>query len=287
MPTAENPRFDINYRESESKPPEKSAWIILDLDGVILRWVKSDLPDQRSQALFYENLIRLRDKNIGISVLTNRPPGAMPSIAYTLGVNYGYWITESGGSIYDVYHHKTVVAPNWINALPRVNKLRETISRNIFPHTEPLTFQDAQFEPGMGPVKTVVIPPFHIPPEKYLNEILLPGLSGFTGDFSFTAGKAVDIDPIGLSKSDGMETLLFINNINPSVTPTVWIADHTRDIAAGVFMVEKGGFVGSVGNATTDYRDFVRKNNGITAPPETAYHESVTRIINEFILNHL
>ena len=273
--------------------PEKStpsAWVIFDLDGVLIRWPKYDLPNTQSQAHFFEKLQVLHDNNVGISVLTNRPPGAVQALAYQLGVNNGYWVTESGGSVYSIAEHKSHILPQWTEyAQTHVPEARSYLEDNIglTGYSLPPFFDDeAQFEPGMGWIKTAIVPPKGIPPKEYLDKAILPIWSQYKNSplFTYEVGKAIDINPRGLSKAEGMKSLLDLNNIDPKKTPTIFIADATRDIPAAETLMELGGFVGAVGNASSDFKDVVSKNtHGITAPASTNYHCSVVNILNYFL----
>jgi hydroxymethylpyrimidine pyrophosphatase-like HAD family hydrolase len=269
------------------KPIHITHWAILDLDGVILRWVKSDLPNQDHHAQLLKSINTWQSNGLGIAVLTNRPPGAMPAIAYELGINYGTWVTESGGSLYDVNRHTQAVHPKWIPMLPQISRLRQHISTNIFTHPQPINLNEAQFEPGMGLVKTVIIPPRNYESNQFLQDVILPGLIDYNNQFTFSVGKAIDIDPIGLSKSEGMETLLIANHIDPRKTPTILIADHTRDIAAAATLISHGGIVGAVGNSSADFYNFTLTSKGITAPLDTSYHSSVISIMHTFLNSNL
>ena len=265
--------------------PRFRAWMLFDLDGVILRWVHAHTPDASHQAEMLASIQRAKDAGVGIAVLTNRPPGAMPAVAYDLGIDYGIWVTEMGGSLYDVHAHKSMVAPEWIHMAPRVRNLRLYLQDMLGIKEQPQSFDEPQFEPGMGLMKTVLIPPHGISARSYADRDLAQALSngGFENEFSVNVGKAIDIDPMGLSKAQGMEMLISQNGIDVSHIPTIWIADHDRDIAAGQVLLHRGGMVASVGNANPSYRDFVQSSGGICAPESTSYHSSVTHIVETFL----
>lgn len=281
-----------NYQSGEFRfSPEKfapSAWVILDLDGVIARWPTHHLPKEQEQAAFFSDLQRLHRDNVAISVLTNRAPSAMQILAYQLGVDYGAFVTESGGSAYSVADHKGFVLPEWTDfsetAVPSCRSFLEMnlgITGRTIPPYSPL---DAQFEPGMGFVKTVVVPPQGMNPEHYY-ESIQPIWATFPDSDSFKVevGKALDFDPVGLSKSAGMMHLLSLNGIDPQKTPTLFIADAKRDIDAANTLLEMGGFAGAVGNSSREYIQAVSAHpHGIVAPDTTNYHGSVINIFEQF-----
>ncbi len=285
-------RVKPNYQSKEFRfSPEKftpSAWVILDLDGVIARWPTHHLPIEQEQASFFADLQNLHKNNVAISVLTNRSPSAMQILAYQLGVDYGAWITESGGSAYSVVDHKGFTLPEWTEfaetTVPECRTFLETnlgiVGRNI----PPLSSNEPQFESGMGFVKTVVVPPKGVNPAEYY-EGIKPVWTAFSQSnlFKVEAGKALDFDPIGLSKSVGMRHLLSLNGIDPQRTPTLFIADAKRDIDAANTLLEMGGFAGAVGNSSKDFTQAVASHpNGIVAPDTTSYHGSVTNIFQQF-----
>lgn len=282
-----------NYQEQgcsfEQEQKKPTAWVIFDLDGVLLRWPQYHLPKEEEQADFFAQLKDAHENGVAFSVLTNRSPAAMQILAYQLGVDYGIWMTESGGSAYNVSEHKGFVLPRWRDVTAYdVPHARTFLEQNLYVTGRTVPPNDsshAQFEPGMGWVKTVIIPPHGISPQSYYEQCLLPIWSQYeyASRFKIDVGKGIDIDPIGLSKAEGMEALLALNHIDPQKTPTIFIADAPRDIAAGTVLSDKGGFVGAVGNASPDFKNSVATfPNGIIAPDSTSYYSSVTHIFNQF-----
>lgn len=270
---------------NQERQKRSTGNVIFDLDGVMLRWVNTDLPNSGEQSAMLQELHLAQEKGLNVFALTNRPPGQMPILAYTLGVNYGYWVTESGGSIYDVHNHRAYVNPQWAEfASTKVKQLRNFLTENAGISDVPSSPNQPQFEPGMGFVKTVIIPPIGTTPQEYgekIKEVLK--LSGLEENFVVEIGKAIDIDPRGLSKSDGMRMLLEINGIDPRQTPTLFIADNKRDIPAAHVLEEAGGIVAAVGNSSPEYIQAVRDANGIVASSDTSYHSSVRQILRQFL----
>jgi len=274
---------------TDTEQGKPTAWVIFDLDGVLIRWPQYHLPNQQDQANFFAQLQQLHDRGVSFSVLTNRSPAAMQILAYQLGVNHGVWITESGGSAYSISDHKAWVLPRWTEVAQKdVPESRSYLEQTLGiagRAIPPLTKDGAQFEPGMGLVKTVIVPPYGRSPEEYYKNVFLPTWSDYShaSQFAIEVGKAIDINPEGLSKSEGMDTLLVLNRIDPQKTPTIFIADAKRDIEAGTILLQKGGFVGAVGNASPDFKDAVSLSpGGIIAPDDTSYYGSVIDIFNQF-----
>jgi hydroxymethylpyrimidine pyrophosphatase-like HAD family hydrolase len=280
-------KLPVTYPEmiSEHLGFDPKAWVVLDLDGVVLRWSRFHQPNYDDQIALHHTLQAVKEANVGLSVLTNRPPGQMAALAYELGVDYGIWVTESGGSTYDVFRHQALVTPEWEEFFPVVTKLRELLCESGIINALPTNKNQIQFEPGMGFVKTVLV----VPPKLSLQDIatkkIVPLLTnaGLIDWFQVKVGKGIDIDPKGLSKATGMEVLLSTNKINPLKTPTLWVADHDRDIDAGETLLKRGGAVAAVGNASENYLDFVHKNGGLMAPDTTSYHGSLSYLLEEFI----
>lgn len=267
-------------------PPSEAARpatnnVIFDLDGVMLRWVSAHLPNAADQAEMYGEMQRAQAEGLNVYVLTNRPPGQMAALAYNLGVDYGYWVTESGGSVYDVRNHRAYVMPEWRGfAETHVPRLRQNLQQMLGVAVAPETPTQAQFEPGMGFVKTVILPPQGMPLEVFaqsVKEALIEG--GYNEQFTIHVGKAVDIDPKGLSKAKGMEAVLALNNIDPQKIPTTFVADHGRDIPAATVLFQRGGRPAAVGNSVPEYREAVARMDGIVAPEHTSYHSSVAHIL--------
>jgi len=278
------------WEQRDTERERKTAWVIFDLDGVLIRWPRHHLPNEQEQANFFAGLQSLHESGVGISVLTNRPPAAMQILAYQLGVNHGVWVTESGGSAYNVSEHKGRVLTKWIETavtdIPHMRSFLEQ-SLDITGRNIPaIQFRQAQFEPGMGWVKTVIVPPEDMSPQEYYQHTLSPlwNTYPYASKFTIGIGKAIDIDPVGLSKSAGMNSLLALNDIDPHKVPTLFIADATRDIPAGTTLLAQGGFVGAVGNASPDFKEAVSSHpRGISAPTDTSYHGSVIHIVNTFL----
>jgi hypothetical protein len=282
-------RGETELHFSGEKLVSPRSWVIFDLDGVLIRWVRAHLPNTQEQTEFFLLLDRLKRANVEISVLTNRPPGQLATLAYQLGVRSGLWVTESGASFYDVAEHRAYVAPSWIEfARERVLNLRIYLGKTLEIPDVPLSKAHAQFEPGMGMVKTVIIPPGEMSPSDYAENWVRPALSlgSFDQDFVAKVGKAVDVDPKDLSKEAGMALLLELNQIHPQKTPTVFIADHERDVAAARHLADLGGQVAAVGNADELFASFVEQAGGILAPKTTSYHSSATHILNVFQQQH-
>jgi hydroxymethylpyrimidine pyrophosphatase-like HAD family hydrolase len=276
----------MGHPEFGERIGNKDVWFIFDLDGVFMRWPGYETLSPRDSAALYEYLSSIQEKNIGITVLTNRPPGHMQAIASSLGVNYGVWITESGGSAYEPYAHQGYVLPEWeVVATHEVPALREALQReNIVPRV-PKQSDLVQFEPGIGYVKTVLVPKRGIDTQKHANDSIKPFLDkhGFSSRFEVKPGKGVDIDPKGLSKTKGMEHVLRMNGIDPHTTPTILIADERRDTEAAKVLVERGGYAGAVGNSNPEFAATVRAlgNRGIIA--QGKYHASVMQIMQQFL----
>lgn len=264
----------------------KDKYVIFDIDGVLARWVNAHLPDHHHQGEMFAFLSSLKKKNVGISVLTNRPPGQMPLLAYQLGVDYGWWVAESGGTIYDVRDHRAYVVPQWQEfAKTKVPFLRSCLKEKLGVEEIPFLADKPQFEPGMGLVKTVVLPPKGMTSQDFGENFVVDVVSksGLDDEFTVNIGKAVDIDPRGLSKGKGMAVLLKINDIDPQKTPALFIADHRRDLEAAEFLHQKGGKVAAVGNADCIYKTKIEELGGDIAPSSTSYHSSVSHLLRNFL----
>lgn len=259
--------------------------VVFDLDGVILRWVNTHLPNFRDQQAMLESVSELKKEGGRIFVLTNRPPGQMAPIAYDLGVASGYWVTESGASYYDPLNHRAYINPAWERfARERVQPLRALLSEKLDMPSAPSSPRSPQFEPGMGFVKTVLLPPEEVSLADFGSQIkTILEEAGFGDDFTVVVGKAIDVDPVGLSKADGARFLMELNGIDPTKTPTIFVADHDRDIAAADVFSQAGGEVASVGNGSANYINAVSRRGGIIAPSSTSYHSSVAYIITKFL----
>ncbi len=268
--------------ENVRKPLGVVLW---DLDGVRLRWVKSHTPSPNDQIELLDVMKKASEYGLAHAVLTNRPPGQMAAIAYEMGVDYGIWVTESGGSLYDVRNHMSAVAPEFVPYIPHVQRLRKHLIETIGIPEVPTGFNQPQFEPGMGFIKTVIVLPDGLDLHAYARDVIEPALSagGFAELFDVKVGKAIDIDPKGLSKKAGMTLLLTVNGIDPTKMPVLWIADAKRDIDAARALTEHGGVVAAVGNADEKYSNYVRSVDGIVAPENTTYHSSASYILREFM----
>ena len=258
--------------------------IVFDLDGVILRWPSAHTPNHADQAAFDAMLPRIHEVGTTISILTNRPPGHMQAIAYRLGLDSGWFVTESGGSVYDVATHKASVAPQWLGfAQDQVPRLRSELVDRGLVSAAPASADVAQFEPGMGYVKTVVLPPAGISLDEYGKRIQEVADAIGPDEFDVKVGKAIDVDPKGLSKVVGIKSVLDLNGVDPSQVPTIFIADAKRDVEAGRWLMEQGGYVGVVGNADGVFANAFRENDrAIYAPPTTEYFSSVAKILTTF-----
>ena len=282
--------------EKGDKSPERlkprRGHVVLDLDGVIVRWPQYDLPIQSEQAEFFACLGGLRKEGVDFSVLTNRSSAAMQMLAYQLGENNGIWSTESGATEYNVEDHQTAVLDEWVPfARHRVPVLRTFLEdnfgitgRNIIPTSD---VGRAQFEPG-SLVKTVVVPPPGWNAKDYFNKVMSPVWVDHReefDDFVVEVGKGIDFDPAGLSKEKGLEHLLTANRIDPEITPVIFIADARRDCSAATYLLERGGYAGAVGNSAEEYLNLVSKHERGIVPvqPGTIYHRSVVDILNQFL----
>lgn len=280
--------FTPNYCRAKETEASPSAFIVLDLDGVTLRNPQNHTITPEDYALMGERFAKVRESGGTFGVITNRPPGEMQITAYYLGVNKGIWVTESGGSAYDVKRNTTIVLPQWQEyAEEKVPSLRKSLKDDLGIGGMPRSFDDPQYIPALGSIKTVIIPPENVPIKDYASDVIVPYLDekGLLEDFRVDVGKAIDIDPKKLSKGPGMVDLLRLNDIDPRQTPTLFIADHTRDIEGAQMLTSLGGMVAAVGNANEDYKDYVRKEGGIIAPADSEYHSSVAAIMTTFFKN--
>lgn len=270
------------YRHETLRQPWLS--IVTDYDGVLGRWVHASLPDHAYQSQFYARLQEYAAQGVGFYVLTNRPAGHMSQVAYNLGVDYGWWGVESGSVLYDIEGHRQMVAPEYVDKLPLINQLRQVLTDHLVPKF-PYDFAQPQFEPGGSLVKTVILPPAGATPGQYSQEYLQPLLqaTGLDQEFEIKVGKAIDIDPKGLSKSAGLDLVLSQNNLDPKTC--VWVGDERRDIPAAVRMAELGGQVAAVGNSHENYLKTIQDLEGITASLDSAYHRSLIQIIDQAIAN--
>ena len=134
-------------------------YIVFDLDGVITRKLTKHLPDIRAQQELLRVVGRAKSK-CKILVLTNRPPGQMHQFAYNFALSQGFWITESGASVFDVSTEGAYVNKSFVEYIPYVKKLRKILRIELgvadFPRNGT---KDIQFEPGMGLIKTNLILP--------------------------------------------------------------------------------------------------------------------------------
>lgn len=278
------------------KPSEflnTQRFAVFDLDGVVMRMAGHHRIDPHDYAAMIDEMRHWETNGGRFSVVTNRGPAEMDAVAYFMGMDFGLhkdavWITESGGSEVNPASGKSRVAEAWKDfAAERVPELREYLVRELGVQPAPDSFDAPQFRLGQGYVKTVLLPPSGIAVAEYAAQYVNPALeAGGFADFKVKPGKAVDIDPAGLSKEYGMARSLEANGIDASRTPTLFIADHHRDIAAASALLERAASsnttVAAVANADQEYMDFVREQGGIVAPEDTSYHSSVAHILREF-----
>ncbi len=263
--------------EIEAKPRQ---FLILDLDGVVLRWPQFHTLNPDAYVQMAKHLQDFRRNGGAVSVLTNRPPSEMQPVAYYLGEKNGLWITEGGGSLYDVGHNTQAVLPQWKTyASHDVPRLRQALQEQGAVASIPFSPDEAQFLPGMGYIKTVIVPPKECDIHEYAMHQVAPVLEELacTDRFRIDVGKAIDIDPRGLSKREGIQTLLSLHTIDPHTTPTVFIADHNRDIDAASQLLERGGLVAAVGNASDEYKQFVQDHGGFVA--NSSYHDAIGEVL--------
>lgn len=256
--------------------------LILDLDGVVIRWPGHHRINYDALARLGSSLDMFYDTGGRISVVTNRPPAEMQPISYFLKSRDTVWVTESGGSLYDPSTNTQEITPKYTPyASTYVPEIREILRDELKIPTLP-DLSKAQFLAGMGYVKTVIIPPSTRSVIDYVEEVHV-ALDQYPDRdrFRVETGKAIDIDPYRLSKSEGMQLVLEKNGVDPKFTPTLFVADHKRDISAASELLLRGGMIAAVGNADEEYRKFVRKNNGYLA--DDNYHGSLAQIVERFI----
>lgn len=279
----------------ELRTPPRGV-VVLDLDGVITRTVQyqtphgpSDafVPESDAVAQFAHTISTLRQKNVLPLVLTNRPPGQMHLYTTMLGVTEGMWVTENGASLYDVVGHKAAIHPDYIHYAQHIApNIRDVLVESCGVSAYPAGVDTAQFEPGMGYVKTVIRPPEHMTATDWVTEVnLKKHIGAYWSDISIKPGKSVDIDPAKLSKAGGMTALFVANGIDPNSIPVAFIADAQRDIDGARALLTMGSRVtiGAVGNAQKDFREFVSEIGGVLAPHETRFHSSANFIIEKFL----
>jgi hydroxymethylpyrimidine pyrophosphatase-like HAD family hydrolase len=270
----------------ETKRKQPLAFIILDLDGVIVRHPLHHTINEKDYSvmrLSFTNYLKAHGK---LGVITNRPPSEMQCIAYFMGVDDGIWITESGGSAYDIRRNASKVLEQWQEyAQEKVPNLRYLLKKDLGIDSVQKSFEEAQLIAANGSVKTVIVPPDGVPVEQFAAKILIPYLQdkGLLVDFCITTSKAIDIDPRGLSKGSGIKELLKLNEIDPEKVPTLFIADHIRDIEGARKLKEMGGKIAAVGNADKIYKEYIREEGGFLAPENSEYHNSVSLLMQAFL----
>lgn len=135
--------------------------LLLDLDGVILGMTgyhKRNINDL-SDALF---ILEKWQKSSGeIIITTNRSPSEMQPIAYLLNIKEGYWITENGGSFYNVAVGSVIVSKHWIQyADEYVPNLRQYLKGKV------------EFHPSNSLIRTMIITPTSTEINQYASEKL-------------------------------------------------------------------------------------------------------------------
>lgn len=283
----------VSKRKEFLTPPR--GFVVFDLDGVVTGYtsfMKNGLadgfrPDMAAMADFSNVVGEMRSKDIVPLVLTNRPPGQMHFYSTVLGVQEGVWVTENGGSRYDVASHKDYVNPRFAEyANGVVPSIRERLMGVLGIPRVPSSVDEAQFEPGSGYVKIVVRPPEGKEAKIWADEIALREiLHDYNELIDLELGKSVDINPKGLSKGFGMHDLMEINGIDPAATPVMFVADAKRDRDGAKTLVESGGriLVGAVGNSQPEFLEYVAGAGGIIAPQDTRYHSSASYLLREFM----
>lgn len=287
---------------AETKPANRKefltpprGFVIFDLDGVITGYanfikdgkLQSFKPDMSAMADFSGVIAQMRSKDIVPLVLTNRPPGQMPFYSTVLGVGEGVWVTENGGSRYDVGSHKDYVNPAFsMYANDVVPDIKARLMRELGIPRVPASTDEAQFEPGLGYVKIVVRPPKGKEAKLWAEEVALREvLHDYREVIDLELGKSVDINPKGLSKGFGMRDLIEINGIDPNKTPVMFIADAKRDRDGAHALVGSGGqvMIGAVANSQPEFLEYTATAGGLIAPEGTGYHSSASFLLREFM----
>jgi hydroxymethylpyrimidine pyrophosphatase-like HAD family hydrolase len=215
-------------------------------------------------------------KQRAIYVATNRTSVEMQPISYVLNSEYGYWITENGGCLYDT-KNETVEYPK---------KWEQYANKYI-----PSLLQHIQKYPGIslhhtsGYIRTLISCPPDISHHSFVETVIRPSLTDFSYRDLFTVAesKVISIEPIGLSKTDALSLFFQRNSIDPGSDLLFFIADSDRDIEMAQELSQYDTIIGAVGNSTEAFSKFVTGyKHGICAPISTSYHSSFSYLLRKF-----
>lgn len=253
-----------------------TPYLILDLDGVFISMSQENPIKIDDFALSLHLLESWRKNNGKILIATNRTPAEMQPIAYFMGLREGFWITENGGSIYDVINQETIYPPEM------GNYIREYIPL-LCSHLG--TNPSVKIHQTSGCIRTIIETPKGISRESYINSVILPLLHDFKYKEHFTvlSSKIISIEPNNLSKENALPIFFKKNGISPQANPLFFIADSDRDIGFAQKLIEFDAVIGAVGNSSPKFMDYVKQaKKGVCAPLTTSYHSSLIHLLKAF-----
>lgn len=251
--------------------------LLLDLDGVLLGMTgyhKRNIRDL-SDALF---ILEKWQKGGGkIIITTNRPPSEMQPIAYLLNIKEGYWITENGGSYYNVAVGSATASIHWARyADEYVPKLRQYLKGKV------------EFHPSNSLIRTMIIAPTSTEIHQFASEKIMPLMTGYKDSelFELRISKIVSIEPKKLSKEVCFEEFITLNRLDFEKDAFFFIADSARDIGIAQKLSKANSQIGAVGNSSYKFASYVRGiQNGICAPASTSHHASLVHLLQCFMDN--
>jgi hydroxymethylpyrimidine pyrophosphatase-like HAD family hydrolase len=256
---------------------KKKVILMLDLDGVFMGFAGFHTRSVKDFTKSIQVLDNWSKKGRDILIATNRTPSEMQPIAYTLGLTNGYWITENGGSIYNV-SNGNVEYPKEMKkyALAYVPTLRTHIQQQS---------PSVVIHHSSGPIRTIFSSPTNIAQEQFIKIKILPIFEKYAhrGYFEIRSSKVTSIEPKNLSKKTALPLFFQLNRINPKKDQLFFVTDSDRDIELAKELSQYNATLGAVGNSTQRYLDFVKQySQGVCAPLSTSHHSSLIYLLRAF-----
>lgn len=252
-----------------------SAVLILDLDGVFMGTIGFHSRNTYDLIECLQELEKWQKKGGKILVTTNRTPSEMQPIAYFLNIASGYWITENGGSLYDV-------STGLVSFPESMMVYAKTYVPSLQKHLKKLP--SITLHPISGQIRSIIATPGDCNKSEYIQKILEPHLLKFeySSQFSIVQGKMISIEPKNLNKIISLNNFLKSNKITQA-NSLFFVADADRDIPMAHALTPYKTTIGAVGNASHKFLQFVKQYPlGICAPSTTSYHSSLAFLIRSF-----
>lgn len=253
-----------------------TPYLILDLDGVLMSMSQDRALKTDDFALSLHLLETWRKNNGKILIATNRTPAEMQPIAYFMDLHEGFWITENGGSIYDVANQEVLYPPEMDEYVREyIPQLRTQLNTN----------PSIRIHQVSGYIRTIIQTPHGVSHESYINSVISPVLHDFKYKqyFAVQSSKVISIEPKNLSKENALPIFFKHNGISPQTNPLFFIADSDRDIGFAQKLVEFDAVIGAVGNSSPKFMGYVKgTKKGVCAPPSTSYHSSLVHLLTAF-----